>query len=283
MVLCARAYVDIRENVYDERFGNGFVRTTYWAHVAELWCVCVFGSTLIFPMLKRQAFPLRFRSRQTLKTNPEDSTVALHPKCQVKLLDVDGGGGHHTEQPDAKLRHQRTFSTSLRLKPPGSALSSTFDSSAALSSEWPSPFRSGDSAASRCPSTFDSGSARQMLDTEPSNDGRLFPLAPLSQPAAATEEEDVSWYAGYAGRSIVLQALASGSTSDMGAKAAWRTNYTNNASNDVERAASLARMFATPHGIISTDVPLREVTFSPPTPRSPSSVKKRFSLHPDSR
>ncbi|PWN41738.1 hypothetical protein IE81DRAFT_157981 [Ceraceosorus guamensis] len=119
---------------------------------------------------------------------------------------------------------------------------------------------------------------------------------PMHQPLGSrgSGTEDLSWYAGMgAGRSIVLQALASGQAGDLGMsgrsrrpKAAWRQT---GLSEDVEQTSGSLRSptkFATPHGFIgpalsptntvhsprgqAPNTPIALQNMTPSTPRSPT-------------
>lgn len=257
--MAARTYVAVRENVYDARFGNQFMRATYMFHVTEMMAVVVLCSTLTASMLKRSAFPLRIQPKQS----HESYTTGSNRQHTLDASD-EGAQGQEEEQEAMSAAGIKTGQRS----PPASGRS-------ASPREWLAPSHHAGSATSIMPLAASASNSRRggELLAHSRFAESITSHATLRMPfIASTEEEDVSWYAGHAaGRSIVLAALASGQRNDLGAargrKAAWRTTYTDPARSDIEAPSPTARspVFATSHGhgVVPAAIPMQELCKSP--------------------
>lgn len=244
----ARAYTDVLDDAYDQTFGNKFMRTIYIFHAAELWGVVVLGSMLVISMLKRQAFPPHVCKRENCTVNRG---------YRVNYVD-EGAQGDEIAGDEIDEAKRNSSSKLANTRVSGMSVAAN---------TWRTPAHLGDSTTSHLPLTGCTNSIHPADTTV-----ECIPANLASPPTVpATEEEDVSWYAGYGtGRSIVLQALAN--STDVGMrrvrKAAWRTQTpeTSNTHNDIESLAVCEQKFATPHGLIGPASPSRPTSILPPEP-----------------
>ncbi|CEH19154.1 hypothetical protein CBOM_05822 [Ceraceosorus bombacis] len=282
--IAVKSYPEMRDLSPDAKYGSSFMRTNELFHTVELWAVVVFDTLVVTSMLKRQAFPLKVDVHAAL-----EARAAHQHQNRIQGMSIFG----NDLAPHRGDRKQSAEATRV---------GASYDSPGREMTD-------ADEAIVRHSSTSDRALGHRAVE-HPENDGARpesvassrMPMIddthdiPMHQPLGSrgSGTEDLSWYAGMgAGRSIVLQALASGQAGDLGTsgrsrrpKAAWRQT---GLSEDVEQSSGSLRSptkFATPHGFIGPalsptntvhsprgqvpNTPIALHNMTPSTPRSPN-------------